>query len=146
MMNKGYPVLIFIIVLLIGFSCDTPSQPLPEIHVLSKKQINSKEKTDCVFKYVNNEESFFIPGRVRQRGGSSISFPKWNLSINLAHKLPLGQLPNDDDFILSACYADKTFMRHKLAYDLFLQMNQNNVAPKSTYVVVYLKGDYQGLY
>lgn len=52
----------------------------------------------------------------------------------------------DNDWIINASYIDKTFMRHKLSFDLFREMNDNNIAPQSGYAEVFENGKYEGLY
>ncbi|MFT6782822.1 MAG: spore coat protein CotH, partial [Saprospiraceae bacterium] len=54
--------------------------------------------------------------------------------------------PKDDDWILNANYIDKTFMRHKISYDLFRDMNINNLSVASNYVNISINGEAQGLY
>jgi len=55
-------------------------------------------------------------------------------------------LATDDDWILNASYIDKTFMRHKLSYDLFREMSENNKAPVSSYIQLFDNDEYQGIY
>ena len=60
--------------------------------------------------------------------------------------LPLANLPKDDDWILNANFIDKTFLRHVISYELFMDMNLNNIAPKCRYIELSLNGEYNGLY
>ena len=73
-------------------------------------------------------------------------YQKHSYTIDLKGKFPLGNLPRDDDWILNANYIDKTFMRHKLSYDLFRAMGDHNIAPLCTYVKLILNDRYSGLY
>ena len=47
---------------------------------------------------------------------------------------------------INANYIDKTFMRHKMSYDLYRQMSRKNIASKCLYVNVSLNNSKQGLY
>ena len=37
-------------------------------------------------------------------------------------------------------------MRHKISYDIFMQMNPNNIASKSAFVNIKINDEYEGLY
>ncbi len=132
---------------LIAFvSCTPPDSGLPEIRIITKKNIVAQSKRPCLIDYRYRGDRFVLSGKIKRRGGLSMRYPKWSFTLNLDRKMPLADLPTDDDWILTSNYIDKTFMRHKLAYDLFRQMNPRHVAPQSTFVVVYLNDQYQGLY
>lgn len=55
-------------------------------------------------------------------------------------------LPKDDDWILNANYIDKTFMRHKISYDLYHDMHENNISAATDYVNIKINEEAQGLY
>ena len=61
-----------------------------------------------------------------------------NLNINLAG------MPDENDWILTANYNDKSFLRNFLAFELFRKMG--HYAPRTLYSEVILNGDYQGIY
>jgi len=61
-----------------------------------------------------------------------------NLNISL-----LG-LPEENDWVLSAPYDDKTLIRDVLCYNLYAQMGR--YAPRSRFCIVYINNDYQGIY
>jgi len=90
--------------------------------------------------------SEYLEGKIERRGGYSISFPKHSYEIDLKEDLPLANLPKDDDWILNANFIDKTFLRHVISYELFMDMNLNNIAPKCRYIELSLNGEYNGLY
>ncbi len=69
------------------------------------------------------DDTIIYNGRIERRGGGSMAFPKSSYEIDLEDDIPLGQLPEDDDWILNANYIDKTFMRHTFSYDLFREMD-----------------------
>ena len=78
--------------------------------------------------------------------GSSEDYPKHNFTLELSLKHSLGGLKKEDDWILCASYIDRSFMRHKLSFDLFRSFRQENIAPQSTYIEVYRNFRYHGLY
>ena len=81
------------------------------------------------------------------RGGISAGYPKHSLALKLDERYPLCGLPADKDWILNANYIDKTFMRHKLCYDLFRLMDEEvNRAPLCAYATLTVDGHGQGLY
>ena len=55
-------------------------------------------------------------------------------------------MPENRSWILNASYIDKTFMRHKLCYDLFNMMGDNDLAPRCAYALVRENNRPQGLY
>ena len=61
-------------------------------------------------------------------------------------KYSFSKLPHDDDWIINANYIDKTFMRHKISFDLFREMSSENIASKSNYVNLMINDKYEGLY
>ena len=86
-------------------------------------------------------------GRIHYRGGISAGYPKHSLALKLDERYPLCGLPADKDWILNANYIDKTFMRHKLCYDLFRLMDEEvNRAPLCAYATLTVDGHGQGLY
>ena len=85
--------------------------------------------------------------KIHFRGGISSGYPKHSLALKFPERTALCGLPADKDWILNANYIDKTFMRHKLSYDLFRRMNpEANRAPLCAYAMVELDGRPEGLY
>lgn len=88
-----------------------------------------------------------LDGHIHYRGGISAGYPKHSLALKLDERYPLCGLPADKDWILNANYIDKTFMRHKLCYDLFRLMDEErNRAPLCAYATLTVDGHGQGLY
>lgn len=92
-----------------------------------------------------NEENRY-KGKIKRRGGFSISFPKHSYNLDLKEDVSICNLPRDDDWILNANFIDKTFLRHVLSYELFSDMGANNISPKCQFVEVELNQEYNGLY
>lgn len=84
--------------------------------------------------------------RVKTRGGYSIGFPKKNYTVSLDKKVSMSGWPASKHYILGANYIDKTFLRNKLAYDLFRAFDERNVVSRSMFVTASINGEYNGLY
>lgn len=87
-----------------------------------------------------------LEGGVKFRGGMSSKYPKHSMTLELNESVSLAGIPANDDWILNASYIDKTFLRHKLSYDLFRAMHNDNKAPRCAYIPVYLNDQFIGLY
>src|SRR5690606_23167865 len=55
-------------------------------------------------------------------------------------------LPAHDVWVLNAGYIDKSFIRHRLSFDLFRAMGTHNLAPNGCYSEVFIDDQYHGLY
>lgn len=140
-MRQILPVLCFLI---LAVSCR--QQELPSINILKEGSISWEEKEACRIVYSDAHGVSEYSAGIKFRGGVSSKYYKHSYSLELDQKHSLGNLPADDDWIINAGYIDKTFMRHKISYDLFREMHTKNVAAKSAYVNVKLNDDYRGLY
>ncbi len=58
--------------------------------------------------------------------------------------VPLLGMPEENDWILTANYNDKTFLRNELAFEIFRKMG--HYAPGTRYCEVVLNGRYDGIY
>lgn len=121
-------------------------EPLPFLNILKESPIGWEIKEPCIVRYTENGKTTTITAGIKCRGGISSQYDKHSFTLELNAKHTLAGLPADDDWILNASYIDKTFMRHKLCYDLFTQMDNRNIAPRSAYVNVLINHDYAGLY
>jgi hypothetical protein len=88
---------------------------------------------------------------IETRGHSSQLFPKKQYGIELRDRRGEGRdeallgLPEDDDWVLSANYNDKTLMRNATAYRTARTIF-GRWAPRTRYVELVLNGDYRGVY
>lgn len=87
-----------------------------------------------------------IKAKIKRRGGYSYKYPKFSYELDFENNVSLLNLPKDDDWILNANYIDKTFLRHVISYEIFSEMNQNNVSPSTRYLELYFNNKYKGLY
>ena len=85
-------------------------------------------------------------GDVKYRGGISSKYPKHSYSLKLDKEHSIGDLQNGKSWILNASYIDKTFMRHKLCYDIFNKMGDYDIAPQCVYALVVENDKPKGLY
>lgn len=116
------------------------------MYLNTDSELNWSEKQPCTLSFKNKKDSIVLNGAFKLRGGMSSKYFKHSFSLELNNKYSLGGLPKDDDWILNANYIDKTFMRHKISYDLFRQMNSKNIAPESAFIQLNLNNNYEGLY
>lgn len=130
------------------FSC-TPEKntaAIPVVKILFEDKIQWDKKSTCSIVYQNDGQLDSLSAKIKYRGGLSSRYDKHSYRLELDDPFPMGDLPIEDDWILNATYIDKTFIRHKLNYDLFRAMNPENVAAKSTFIELYKNQDYKGLY
>ncbi|MEO0560207.1 MAG: CotH kinase family protein [Bacteroidota bacterium] len=87
---------------------------------------------------------------IEVRGSSSQAFPKKQYALETRDaagenlNVSLLGMPEENDWILSAPYSDKSLMRNVLAYELANRMGR--YASRTRFCEVVLNGDYQGVY
>lgn len=145
MKNKAFLFSIYIILSAL-FLNSCKEEQFPTLQIIEKEKIAWNEKVACSVVYSNGIKSDSIKAFIKYRGGFSSKYFKHSFALELDEKYKMANLPSDDDWILNANYIDKTFMRHKISYDLFRQMNPNNKAAKSSYINLSLNQKYEGLY
>lgn len=133
--------ILIVTLILVLFSCG--NEKLPSLNIKKGDDFSWKVKEPCTVIYSNSDT---LSGKIKCRGGMSSKYYKHSFSLELNNKYSFLGLPRDDDWILNANYIDKTFMRHKISYDLFMEMNPKNIASQSTYINVYINDKYEGLY
>ncbi len=120
---------------------------LPIVYLEADSEIGSDKRTNIGFKISNADVTEISSlGTAKIRGGMSIGYPKKSFSLKLDESIACFDLPKSKEWILNANFIDKTFMRHKLSYDLFREINAKNITSESNYVILYLNGNLQGLY
>jgi len=139
--HLNYFILIYIALLI---SCVNTT--IPTVYVNSLDTIEWSRKSPCTITYDLNNKRTELSGKIKYRGGISAKFKKHSYALELSNKFGFADLPADDDWILNASYIDKTFMRHKISYDLFRQMHFSNVASKCAYINLNVDGEDKGLY
>ncbi|MDD3688248.1 MAG: CotH kinase family protein [Bacteroidales bacterium] len=121
------------------------AQNITRIDIKTDTIINFEKSVKTIIK-INENPNLCYEGIIRCRGGYSSKFYKHSYRLELDNKYELCGMPTEDDWILNANYIDKTFMRHKISYDLFKLMGENNLAPDSRYAKIYVNDEYKGLY
>lgn len=135
----------FVSLVLLSVSCKVTT--IHSINIVKEANISWESKEPCIVQYSGRKSSVDIPGMIKCRGGFSSKYLKHSYSLELNSKIRIGSLRKDDDFILNANYIDKTFMRHKICFDLFREMNpQKNLAAECAYANLSINGDFKGLY
>lgn len=117
------------------------------LYEINDERINWDKKVDVAFLVKKSGIAWFSDtASVKYRGGYSRAFHKKSMSLKLNNASSFALENKRKKWILNANYIDKTFLRHVISYDLFREMNPNNIAPKCDYIEVYLNDHYQGLY
>lgn len=119
---------------------------LPLIKILFEDKLKWDKKSECSIVFISGDKTDTLAAKAKYRGGISSRYDKHSYRLELNSPFALADLPIEDDWILNATYIDKTFMRHKLNYDLFLAMRPDNIAAKSDFIELYKNSDYKGLY
>ena len=127
-------------------SCSKDENTLPTLLIESDSQIKWDDRTSCYVYSITDCDTICWSGDIKYRGGISTKYPKHSYSLKLDKEYSVAGLPKGKSWILNASYIDKTFIRHKLCYDLFKNMGEYNIAPQCTYVIVNDNGNQQGLY
>ena len=122
------------------------AKQLPIIYITTDNDILWEKRTPCSISVVSNSDSTVWDGKIKFRGGISAKYYKHSYSLKFTEPHSLCGLPANRSWILNASYIDKTFMRHKLCYDLFNMMGDNNIAPKCRYALVRENNKPLGLY
>ena len=136
--------LLIIFLGLASHSCQ--EKVLPRLNLIQEEPFGSKYKLPCVVIYSDTRDSLALRGKIKYRGGISSQYHKHSFSLELDKKRSIAKLPRDDDWIINANYIDKTFMRHKISYDLFREMNTKNIAARSGFANLSINNKYEGLY
>ena len=130
----------------IFMACSCGEDKIPTLNIKKDGAIGWKEKELCNIIYFDSENTDELIGKIKCRGGISRRYNKHSFSLELEDKYSFSKLPHDDDWIINANYIDKTFMRHKISFDLFREMSSENIASKSNYVNLMINDKYEGLY
>ena len=128
------------------------SSEIPTIKISCKDDINDEYYVNCTFQLESNDESDNIPSltsKIKLRGRLNAKLPKKGYRLELSEEKSLLGMREDDDWILLAMYRDLTNMRIKLSLDLWRTLEPTNptaVLPDSKYVILFLNGEFKGLY
>jgi len=142
--NHKYEFFLLLLGLLFLFSCKSNCE-IPTIEITADS-IGWFKKEPAIISITECNKSQTIDSKIKFRGGMSSRYYKHSYAISLNQELSIAGLPSNSKWILNASYIDKSFMRHKLCFELFMIMGDYNLAPKSAYVRVYENDNFEGLY
>jgi len=122
---------------------------------MTEENPNYDSYINCTFQLSTNDgtdEFEPLKSKIRIRGsgtGWNEFSPKKDFRIKLSDDKSLLGMRRDDDWLLIGMYSDYPQMRIKMAFDVFRSLQPTNptaILPRSQYVLLYLNGDFQGLY
>jgi len=139
----------------------TTSFPIVNMTVAS--EIDDNTKVDAIFRYYDQDTTFTSTIGIEHRGNISLKFPKksydiefWKDSISKKSKdVNIGNLREDDDFVLDAMYNEPLRMRANFSQKLWRKIYQPyyiESEPKARsgigeqYVEVFINEIYKGVY
>ena len=128
------------------------STEIPMIKISSKDDINTNDYVNCTFELESDDELDNLSpldSKIKLRGRLNAELPKKGYRIELSEEKSLLGMRKDDDWILFAMYRDLTNMRIKLSFDLWRSLELSNplaILPDTKYVILFLNGEFQGLY
>src|ERR1051325_5557826 len=101
---------------------------IPIVLLTAEKLIASDVKTPCSVQFLcpKGQESCpatNLAGVVRYHGASSQAYPKKSFGVTLNAPASLLGMAPSVHWVLNAAFIDRSLMRHKLSYDLFLAMS-----------------------
>lgn len=139
--------IVFFIGVMFLFSCKNegeikPAYNLPNINI-SYDTLSSNHKVPCV---ITIGDTLLLKGKIKQRGGSSIGYPKKSYTVKLSKKISLYGLRENKSWVFTSSYLEKSLMRNILSYDLFRSWDTNNFAPKIELIEFFHNDNYEGIY
>jgi len=129
----------------------TPSK-YPKINIICNKTIERHDYVESSFELISENPKYSVSqlnSKIKLQGITNAELPKKGYRLELSEQKSLLGMRNDDDWILFAMYLDYPRMRIKLSFDLWRSLEDTNptaILPKSEYVVLYLNGEFRGLY
>lgn len=160
--RRDYEFLIFVLIAFIMMSAvfyytyvlksPIDSSEIPKIKVSCNDDINDEFYVNCTIQLECKDESDnfpSLPSKIKLRGRLNAELPKKGYRIELSEEKSLLGMRKDDDWLLLAMYRDLTNMRIKLSFDLWRNLEPTNptaILPDSKYVILFLNGEFKGLY
>ncbi len=124
----------------------------PTIKLTFQGDINTDEYIDGTLELESPDESENVAPikcQIKIRGRLNAQMPKKGYRIELSDRISLLGMREDDDWQLFAMFMDLTDMRIKFAMDLWrslLPTNPTAILPESEYIILYVNGEFKGLY
>lgn len=121
---------------------------LPVVHIEVDRRLDESEQ-DAVLTVRNDQ----VTGSAKVRGASSTSYPKVSYTLDFdSDELGVTEWGDRtrEHMVLITSFDDNSYVRQKLGYDLWMAMAEQSgelrLTPRTFFAVVYINGDYQGLY
>src|SRR5512133_664665 len=133
---------------------DVVEKGLCKIRVGCDAAIIDTPPVQCTFELADESgtKSYVDYATMNLRGRSSIKFPKKNYALELCdaagqeHPANLLQTGQESDWILDGAWADRSFMRNRLTFALYREMDESRWAPQARYCELELNGSNAGIY
>jgi spore coat protein CotH len=127
---------------------------VPILTIETEKDIPDEPKIDCDISILSMQDSGGIPEIASEIELIDIieNVAKHSYSLNIKENRITGDVPQILDiktskrFRLSALYPDSSLLRQSLAWDIYSSLSDENIAPESRFVEVYLNCEYKGVY
>lgn len=121
---------------------------LPVMHLDPRGEVGG-EYVDAAITF----EGHTYTAAMKERGAASSYYPKVGYTLDFeAEQLDLSDygLGDKAHLVLISTFDDNSYVRQKLAYDVWASMaahsGETRLTPRTFFVVVYLDGEYHGLY
>jgi spore coat protein H len=119
---------------------------LPVVHLERPPSANSSDYVDASFIYKGEEYAIGM----KYRGASSLGYPKNSYTL----KFPSDHEFRDDDIdfhkrhkiVLTTTFDDNSYLRQRLCFDIWNSLDAKHNQVQTTHAVVYINGEYEGLY
>ncbi|MFX0073324.1 MAG: CotH kinase family protein [Candidatus Hermodarchaeota archaeon] len=144
----------------IGFYTYVKNSPigasnLPIIRITTEDNPNYENNINCNFQLESKNglnSEVIVKSQIKIRGsgtGWNKFSPKKGYRIELSQPQSLLGMRKDDDWLLISMYSDFPRMKIKMAFDVYRSLSSTDpltILPRSRYVLLYLNGEFQGLY
>lgn len=129
------------------------SEKLPVLNIESKESVNKIEKNQNVsmageYVITSSNGKTVNSGKVKKmhiRGNTALLQPKKSYLVKLDEEENLLNMGKSNKWILLSNACDESNLRNKIVYDSAMKIGLNN-SPKTSYVDLYINGEYKGIY
>lgn len=138
---------------ILSYTVVSPRNPFPLIHVRTSHLMQNDTRATCDISFLNWDDrpvnlAMHFKAKIKYRGNTALLYPKKSFSLKTAHPHGLWNTKSRHINFIS-CYSDRSFVKNKLAYDLFRSFSTSNhqrYAPQVRFAEVILDQTYMGLY
>lgn len=125
----------------------TSEYGLPVLHLGVSPNINDDTHEPATVVYRGHR---FIGATAKYRGATSRSYPKRSYTLGFDKADPFVDegrgFPGGRRIVLTTTFDDNSYLRQRLAYELWNRVSDENIAIHAYNAVVFLDGTYAGLY